>query len=282
MASTPCSSISGRPKDSMAGATGILVVDDRRDQAVVPEKLKTYFESVTKIDTVEAKGGGGSTRRIDIYLCRGYRGHPNWGSKAMNVDLTRLSDVGSARGRSPAPEWSVSSPTERAASRAGGLRRSCPGAVDRGTDLQRGGKRRSRSSRRSPRHSKGSSGRSSSSTTIHRTARPMQSAHCSRDEPRVRCLQRIGRRGLSSACVEGMLASSAPYLAVMDADLQHDERILPQDARTAALGRGRSRHRQPLRGGRQQRQISRTTARGSARSPPAWHSQQPKCPSPIR
>lgn len=48
-----------------------------------------------------------------------------------------------------------------------------------------------------------------------------------RQHPRVRCLQRIGRRGLSSACVEGMLASSAPYLAVMDADCQHDERVLP-------------------------------------------------------
>ncbi len=45
---------------------------------------------------------------------------------------------------------------------------------------------------------------------------------------RVRCVQRIGRRGLSSACVEGMLASSAPYLAVMDADLQHDEMLLPK------------------------------------------------------
>ncbi|HUX74298.1 MAG TPA: glycosyltransferase family 2 protein [Steroidobacteraceae bacterium] len=45
---------------------------------------------------------------------------------------------------------------------------------------------------------------------------------------RIRCLQRYGRRGLSSACVEGMLSSSAPYLAVIDADLQHDERLLPQ------------------------------------------------------
>jgi dolichol-phosphate mannosyltransferase len=43
---------------------------------------------------------------------------------------------------------------------------------------------------------------------------------------RVRCLQRIGRRGLASACIEGALASSAPYIAVMDADLQHDETIL--------------------------------------------------------
>lgn len=45
-------------------------------------------------------------------------------------------------------------------------------------------------------------------------------------DPRVRCLQRIGRSGLASACVEGMLSSSAPFLAVMDADLQHDEAIL--------------------------------------------------------
>jgi dolichol-phosphate mannosyltransferase len=45
---------------------------------------------------------------------------------------------------------------------------------------------------------------------------------------RIRCLQRIGRRGLSSACVEGMLATTAPYLAVLDADLQHDEGLLPQ------------------------------------------------------
>jgi dolichol-phosphate mannosyltransferase len=42
-------------------------------------------------------------------------------------------------------------------------------------------------------------------------------------DSRVRCIQRIGRRGLSSACVKGMMASIAPYLAVMDADLQHDE-----------------------------------------------------------
>ena len=46
-------------------------------------------------------------------------------------------------------------------------------------------------------------------------------------DPRVRCLHRIGRRGLASACIEGMLASSAPYIAVMDADLQHDEALLP-------------------------------------------------------
>ena len=47
-------------------------------------------------------------------------------------------------------------------------------------------------------------------------------------DPRVRCIHRVGRRGLASACVEGMLASSAPYLAVIDADLQHDETQLPK------------------------------------------------------
>jgi dolichol-phosphate mannosyltransferase len=46
-------------------------------------------------------------------------------------------------------------------------------------------------------------------------------------DPRVRCVHRVGRRGLASACIEGMLASSAPYLAVIDADLQHDESLIP-------------------------------------------------------
>lgn len=45
---------------------------------------------------------------------------------------------------------------------------------------------------------------------------------------RVRCIQRLKRRGLASACIEGILASSSPYIAVMDADLQHDETILPE------------------------------------------------------
>jgi dolichol-phosphate mannosyltransferase len=47
-------------------------------------------------------------------------------------------------------------------------------------------------------------------------------------DPRVRVIRRIGRRGLSGACIEGILASSAPYIAVMDADLQHDETLLPK------------------------------------------------------
>ena len=49
---------------------------------------------------------------------------------------------------------------------------------------------------------------------------------------RVRCVQRIGRRGLSTAVIEGMLASNAAHLAVIDADLQHDEKLLPRTLQT--------------------------------------------------
>jgi dolichol-phosphate mannosyltransferase len=49
-----------------------------------------------------------------------------------------------------------------------------------------------------------------------------------RSDPRVRCIRRIGRRGLAGACIEGMLASSAAVVAVMDGDLQHDEALLPR------------------------------------------------------
>ena len=54
-----------------------------------------------------------------------------------------------------------------------------------------------------------------------------------RVDRRVRVIQRIGRRGLSSACIEGMCATAAPVVAVIDGDLQHDETLLP--AMLAAL-----------------------------------------------
>ena len=50
----------------------------------------------------------------------------------------------------------------------------------------------------------------------------------SRKNDRIRCLRRINRRGLTSAAMEGMLASSATCIAIMDADLQHDESLLNQ------------------------------------------------------
>ncbi len=52
----------------------------------------------------------------------------------------------------------------------------------------------------------------------------------------VRVIHRIGRRGLSSAVIEGISASAAPYFAVIDADLQHDETVLPRMYAKAAAG----------------------------------------------
>ena len=56
-------------------------------------------------------------------------------------------------------------------------------------------------------------------------------------DSRVRCIRRIGRRGLAGACLEGMLASQARYLAVMDADLQHDEAVLADMLECLRAGR---------------------------------------------
>ena len=67
------------PETTLAGRTGILVIDDRRDAAQVPQSLLDRFQSVEKVDTVFVGDPAKPTRRIDIYLCRGYRGHPHSG-----------------------------------------------------------------------------------------------------------------------------------------------------------------------------------------------------------
>ncbi len=53
-----------------------------------------------------------------------------------------------------------------------------------------------------------------------------------RRDSRIRILHRIGRRGLSTACIEGILATTSNYIAIMDADMQHDESILPRMLQT--------------------------------------------------
>lgn len=57
-----------------------------------------------------------------------------------------------------------------------------------------------------------------------------------RERHNVRCIHRIGRRGLSSAVVEGISASAAPFFAVIDADHQHDETVLSQMYAKALAG----------------------------------------------
>jgi dolichol-phosphate mannosyltransferase len=55
-------------------------------------------------------------------------------------------------------------------------------------------------------------------------------------DPRVRCLRRVGRRGLAGAVIEGALASAAPFVACIDADMQHDETLLPRMLNTLRAG----------------------------------------------
>ncbi len=57
-----------------------------------------------------------------------------------------------------------------------------------------------------------------------------------REDPRIRVIQRIGRRGLASAAIEGMLSTAAPFVAVMDADLQHDPALLTQMLSSVSSG----------------------------------------------
>ena len=100
-----------------------------------------------------------------------------------------------------------------------------------------------------------SPGKRSSSTTIRPTAPPQAVKDIAAGDSRVRCLRRVGRRGLAGACIEGMLSSAAPFVAVMDADLQHDEKVLPADAGAAARRRRRSGGRHPLCRRRQRRKF---------------------------
>jgi len=60
----------------LRGATGILVVSDQDAGDLDLERLKPWFDSVERIDTVEARAFGKVTRRVDIYRCTNYKGHP--------------------------------------------------------------------------------------------------------------------------------------------------------------------------------------------------------------
>lgn len=56
------------------------------------------------------------------------------------------------------------------------------------------------------------------------------------EDTRLRAIRRVGRRGLAGAVLEGMLSTSARYIAVMDCDLQHDERLLVRLLETLRQG----------------------------------------------
>ncbi len=85
-----------------------------------------------------------------------------------------------------------------------------------------------------------------------------------RGNPRVRCIRRIGRRGLAGACIEGMLSSSARAVAIMDGDLQHDEKLLPRMLERIKAGSDLVIGSRFVEGGSAEQGFSRTRQRGSA------------------
>lgn len=60
----------------------------------------------------------------------------------------------------------------------------------------------------------------------------------SHDNDDVHVIRRVGRRGLSSAVIEGFLSAKGEVLAVMDADGQHDLTLLPKLYASVQAGNG--------------------------------------------
>lgn len=80
---------------------------------------------------------------------------------------------------------------------------------------------------------------------------------------RVRGIRRVGRRGLAGAVVEGMLATSAPFIAVMDCDLQHDEMLLLRMLENLRAGNDIAIATRYMPGGRADQGLTRSRESGS-------------------
>ena len=62
----------------LKGATGILVLSDQDRKGLDLARVKARFDSVELADLIEAEAFGKVTRRIEIYRCSNYKGHPRW------------------------------------------------------------------------------------------------------------------------------------------------------------------------------------------------------------
>ncbi len=60
----------------LKGATGILVLSDQENSQLDLQRLKPYFDTVERVDVVEARAFGRVTRRVEIYRATNYKGHP--------------------------------------------------------------------------------------------------------------------------------------------------------------------------------------------------------------
>ncbi|HPO19070.1 MAG TPA: glycosyltransferase family 39 protein [Rubrivivax sp.] len=60
----------------LRGATGILVLSDQSLSRLDLERVKPYFETLEKVDTIETHAFGRLTRRVELWRGTGYKGHP--------------------------------------------------------------------------------------------------------------------------------------------------------------------------------------------------------------
>ena len=60
----------------LKGATGILVLSDQSQSRLDLDRVRPYFETLEKVDTIETRAFGRSTRRVEIWRAGGYKGHP--------------------------------------------------------------------------------------------------------------------------------------------------------------------------------------------------------------
>ena len=60
----------------LKGATGILVLSDQAQSRLNPARVAPYFDTLEKVDTIETRGFGRRTRRVEIWRGTGYKGHP--------------------------------------------------------------------------------------------------------------------------------------------------------------------------------------------------------------
>ena len=70
-------------KRDLSGATGILVVSDQGQSELDRARLKAYFDACEKADATQAVGLGKITRRVEIYRCSNYKGHPRAAGQAQ-------------------------------------------------------------------------------------------------------------------------------------------------------------------------------------------------------
>ena len=72
----------------LKGATGILVLSDQAQSQVDLDRVRPYFDTLEKVDSIETRAFGRVTRRVEIWRGTGYKGHPRLVGRQAAADDT--------------------------------------------------------------------------------------------------------------------------------------------------------------------------------------------------